>query len=133
MRRHHEGILGNKRYFIIALLTGALAWQAGQSSAQIATLTDGNSSAQVNVGTSQGMFNWFVDGQSELAQQWFWYRVGPAGGELPINAISGPSFSQADARDLTTIYNNGLYSVEVDYKLTGGLAGSGQADIGERG
>src|SRR5882762_3414422 len=101
-----------------------------QTQAQIITLTDQNSVAQVNTASSAGMFNWFVDGQNQLAQQWFWYRVGLTA-EHAINTISAPSITTPDARTLYVTYNNGAYSVEVDYVLTGQTPGSGQVDIRE--
>lgn len=115
----------------VAALLAAVAFQTQPVSGQIITLQDQNSVAQVNVGSSAGMFNWHVDGVNQLAQQWFWYRVGSVGGELPINTLSAPVVVTPDARTLYTTYNNGAFSIEVDYTLTGGLAGSGVADIGE--
>ena len=44
------------------------------------TLTDLNSSAQINDASQNGMFNWTVNGVNQLAQQWFWYRTGSTGG-----------------------------------------------------
>jgi hypothetical protein len=112
------------------IIASALAAPARQSQAAIITLVDNNSVAQVDNGSSAGMFNWSVDGQNQLAQQWFWYRVGN-NPEASINTISAPTITTPNARTLYTTYNNGAFSVEVDYSLTGGLAGSGHSDIGE--
>jgi hypothetical protein len=98
--------------------------------AQIQNLLNNNSVASIDPTSSAGMFNWSVDGQNQLAQQWFWYRVGNAA-EAPINAISAPSIIRPDAKTAYITYNNGSYSVEIDYVLTGQSAGSGQADIRE--
>jgi hypothetical protein len=105
--------------------------QVAPISAQIITLTDQNSIAQVNAATQAGMFNWLVDGQDQLAQQWFWYRVGPTSAESAINTISAPVVTTPNARSLTLLYANSTLSVQVDYLLTGGAAGSGQSDISE--
>jgi hypothetical protein len=120
------------RFLHLGIIVSALAASALQSRAQIVTLSDNNSIAQINPGSQAGMFNWSVEHQSQLAQQWFWYRVGPAGPEHSIDTISAPSINLFNGtRGLSTTYNNGAYSVEVDYSLTGGLAGSGYSDIGE--
>lgn len=117
-----------------ALLAGVvcLAFQAivTQSEAQTYTLTDNNSRVQIDVGTQTGMYTWSVDGQDQLYQQWFWYRVG-TNAEQAISTISAPTVTTNDARTLYTSYNNGQYGVEVDYMLTGFSAGSGISDIGE--
>jgi hypothetical protein len=125
---------GSRLCILSAIAIGVvctLLASARQSHAQIITLSDNNSSAQVNVGSSAGMFNWFVDGQNQLAQQWFWYRVGNANPEASIDTISAPTISTPNARALYAIFSNASFSVETDYLLTGGLAGSGHSDIGE--
>jgi len=71
-----------------------------------------------------------VDGVQNLQQQWFWYRVG-LNPEAPIDTISAPTIVRPDAKTAYVTYNNGAYSVEIDYVLTGQTAGSGQADIRE--
>jgi len=100
--------------------------------AQIVTLTDNNSIAQIDTGSSAGMFNWSVlnGGQyvPNLSQQWFWFRVGNSGPEHPINTISAPTIQTPDARTLYTRYNNGSYGVSVSYLLTGYSPGHAGAD-----
>lgn len=77
------------------------------------------------------MFSWKVDGQQQLNQQWFWYRIGNSSPESSINTISAPSPTTPDARTLYTTYNNGAYGVQVIYFLTGQSPGSGQSQINE--
>lgn len=108
----------------------ALALFCQFSQAQVVVLNHNNSSASINTGTSAGMFNWTVDGQNVLGQQWFWFRVG-LNAEAPINTISAPTITTPDARTLYTSYFNGSYGVQVDYLLTGFSAGSGNSDIAE--
>ena len=99
------------------LLAAVVSFQlVSQAPAQIVTLTDNNSIARVNTGTSAGMFDWLVDGQDQLAQQWFWYRVGSlvTTPESPINSISAPTISMPSVRQLTTTYANNAFSVQVD-------------------
>jgi hypothetical protein len=117
--------------FGLAAFVIAVCGLVSQSEAQIVTLTDNNSTAQINVGSSDGMFNWFVDGNDYLAQQWFWYRVGSVGPETPINTISAPNLSNPDPRVLFVTYSNTQFNVKVGYLLTGSSPGSGQSDMGE--
>jgi hypothetical protein len=77
------------------------------------------------------MFAWSVDGTNQLKQQSFFYRAGSAGAEAPIYLISAPTLSTPNARTLYQSYDNGSYRVEVDYTLTGGALGSGQAGLQE--
>jgi len=48
------------------------------ASAQIVTLTSGNSSSQIDLGSQTGMFNWIIDGVNVLNQQSFFFRTNPA-------------------------------------------------------
>jgi len=119
------------------LVASSLAFLAAALStrAQIVTLVDGNSSATVNLDSAAtpnglGMTNWSIAGINNLAQQWFWYRVGSSGPENPINTIGGLTFSTPNARTLYATYNNGAYGVTINYLLTGS-ASSLSADISE--
>src|SRR5438105_5854148 len=111
------------RLIILALAFVAVALQTG---AQIIPLVHNNASALVNVGNQQGMFNWTVDGQNQLNQQWFWYRVGN-NAEASIDTISAATISGQDANHVNTSYFNGAYGVQVNYTLTGFSPGSGQS------
>jgi len=115
----------------LLLTTFALAGLADSSEAQIITMSDANSVVQVNTGTQQGMFNWSVDGVNQLNQQWFWYRVGAGGPQFSIDTISPAGIAPQNASSVFTTYANAQLSVEVDYTLTGGTAGSGQSGMGE--
>lgn len=108
----------------LAILSLALHGAVWQGQAQVITLSHNNSIAQIDLSNpnpaSVGMFNWSVQGQSELRQQWFWFRVGNTP-EQPINTISPPVFSTfLGSRGLSTTYGNAAFSLEVDYQLTGG-------------
>ncbi len=111
----------------------ALACSLSLSSAQIVTLADGTSVAQVNVGSQAGMFNWLVQGQNVLNQQWFWFRVGSTGPQASIDTISAPTITLYNGtRGLTTSYANQMFSLSVDYLLTGGsLVGVGQTAVSD--
>lgn len=114
----------------LAIIAGAaLASQA------VVVLTDNNSTAMVDPNTQNGMFHWDIQGQNQLQQQWFWYGIDG----LPVHSIdtiSAPVVGIVSAREMTTTYvSPGLFSVGIDYLLTGGaLVAAGQhanADIGE--
>lgn len=101
--------------------------------AQITTLSSGTSVAQVNPNSQAGMFSWAVQGQNQLAQQWFWYRIGN-NAEQSIDTIGTPVVSTfSGTRGLSTVYTSaGQFSVQVDYLLTGGaVVGNGQTAVSD--
>jgi len=116
-----------------------LAWLAtlfflahiGTASAQIYTLSSGNSSAVIDTAGQAGMDNWSVDGQNQLNQQWFWYRVGSSGPEASINALGTPAAITYGAGILDTTYTAPQFTLAVNYALTGGALGSGATDLAE--
>lgn len=116
---------------LLALLALAPA-QAG-----IYTIADGNSVASVDTSSQSGMFNWTVDGVSSLFQQWFWYRVGPTGGESSIDTLTeisaGTSNGNLDPSHerLNVLYAGAGFTIGLDFILAGGAPGSGVADIAE--
>ena len=114
--------------FILSVASAVALCSSSQ--AQIQTLADNNSFADINPNNQAGMFDWFVDGQNQLFQQWFWYRVG-LNPEASIDTISAPVIQRPNLKTAYITYNNGAYSVEVDYVLTGQAPGSGQASITE--
>ncbi len=109
-------------------LAFGLAFQAGAQ-----TLTSGNSSALLDPASQAGMYNWSVDGQNQLYQQWFWYRVG-ATAQKSIDTISAPVVTPVNASTLTTTYTDsqGRFNLSIKYSLSGGALGSGTADIAEQ-
>ena len=117
-----------------ALVTAAFVFLPGKSMAQNYTLSDGGSTATLNLGAGTGnlgMNSWTVlNGQNQLNQQWFWYSVNGSAPQ-PINTIGGLSVTPNGANDLTVTYQNSLLSVNVDYTLNGNGASSGSADIME--
>ena len=68
---HMNTALPKKAFFTgLAALVLCACGLVSQSQADIINLTNKNSSAQIDTGSQAGMFNWFVDGQDQLAQQW---------------------------------------------------------------
>jgi hypothetical protein len=99
-------------------------------------LSDNNSVAQVNPNSQAGMFDWMLQGQNVLQQQWFWYGIGNSA-VRSIDTINAPTAVQASSRELLITYGiPGSLSVAVDYLLTGGTivgstGGNLNSDIGE--
>jgi hypothetical protein len=106
------------------LLSGVL------SHADTIVLTNGNSGATVDLGSSAGMNSWAVEGQNQLHQQWFWYRVG-SGLAQPINMIGEANYTTTGTDFLSTTYSSALFNLTVEYTLAGGTFGSGAANIQE--
>jgi len=96
--------------------------------AAVYTLNDNNSTAIIDADNQSGMFSWTVDGQDQLNQQWFWYRVGN-GLAASIDTISASALIYNDANTLITSYTHNDFVLQITYILTGGGAGSGDADI----
>jgi hypothetical protein len=113
----------------ILLLIG-LGLQAFNTGAAGYLLTDAASYVSIDPGSQAGVEGWNVDGNSELNQQWFWYRPGP-GVAHSIDTISAPVVTQPNARTLDTKYASSQFSLEVVYSLVGGVENSGAADLGE--
>jgi hypothetical protein len=98
--------------------------------AQPVTLTDAGSSATIDLLSGAGMNNWSVLGQNQLMQQWFWYRT-DNGVAQPINTIGGLTYNLYNNNEVDAIYQNSQLSIEIDYLLSGGGVGSGNADMTE--
>ncbi len=92
-------------------------------------LTNDGSTATINLSSSAGMNSWDVLGQSQLAQQWFWYSVN-GGVAQSIDTIGGLTYSVSpDDNSLTASYQNATLSVGITYTLQGSGVGSGSADM----
>ena len=122
----------------VPLLGGLFAAVAPQrADAALLTLIDGNSSADFDTAASANNYNWFVDGNDKLAQQAFWYRIGPAGPESSVHTLSiglqGLTDGNFDGNSDTLFvrYNGAGFRIETTYTLRGGTPGSGASDMGE--
>jgi len=130
----YKGFSLMRRGCLLALSAGACAGLICQSEAQV-VLTDHNSTAIVDPTSQAGMFHWDIQGQNQLQQQWFWYGI-DGNPVRSIDTISAPAITLIGTREMTTTYiTPGVFSVGIDYLLTGGTAmAAGQhanADIGE--
>lgn len=128
--------------FISALLAAAgVSAVVSTAQAQLATLTDGNASAQFDPGTSAGNFNWFVNNNDYLAQQWFWIRATGDTSERPISSLNktfqNSTNTNADPGldTLNLHYVDSLtaarYSVDTTFTLRGGPGTQISSDIAE--
>jgi hypothetical protein len=95
-------------------------------------LTDRNSTVGLDLSTAAGLNFWGVDGVNQANQQGFWYRIGSSGPESPLSQITAaPTVTQANARQLSALYANPQYGVQVSYMLAGQSAGSGRSGLTE--
>ncbi|MFZ0828695.1 MAG: PEP-CTERM sorting domain-containing protein [Verrucomicrobiia bacterium] len=85
----------------------------------------------INTSSQQGMYSWTVEGQQQLAQQWFWYRIGSSGGESSIDTISAPVNNLLSGNILQSTYANSTLSASILYSLVGGSPTSGASDLSE--
>jgi hypothetical protein len=111
-----------------ALVASGVLLLPGNGVAQLVTLSDGGSSATLDLGSSAGMNNWSVSGNNQLNQQWFWYRT-DGGVAAPINTIGGLTYTLTGNNQVNAKYQNSTLSVAIQYILTG--TGPGSADMTE--
>jgi hypothetical protein len=121
--------------FGVALLSLTVA----ATRSEAITLTHNNSVVQINDGTDPnelpGMWSWTVDGEEQMFQQWFWYRIGNdplTDREFSIDTLD-LDFSGALGNVAMTNYDDATTGLQVSitYVLTGGTAGSGQSHVTE--
>ncbi|MCK4624105.1 MAG: PEP-CTERM sorting domain-containing protein [Phycisphaerae bacterium] len=118
---------------IIVMMTGTATLAAD------VVLTDRNATATFDLESSAGMKGWTVDGTDHLFQQWFWYRIGNAGGESSIDTlgldIGWPTDTDGDGQCehlfVRYVDQAGNFKIEIDFELMGGTNGSGTSDLAE--
>jgi hypothetical protein len=115
---------------------------AGTSSAAVVTLSDRNSTLNVDPDSQAGVSDWTVSGTDHLAQQWFWYRIGNTA-EASIDTLF-KSFQSVNNIDpdagneiLTVVYRNNadanLATFQITLTLTlQGTNIAGDSDLGEQ-
>ena len=111
-------------------LCGLLPISAGALS--IYTLSNGNSSMNINVASSKGAYDWIVDGRDQLNQDWFSFRIGKNGPETSINSIGSPKVHQPTGSTLDAIYSNRQLSVQVLTSLMGDAPGTETAGFSDQ-
>ena len=135
-------VVSPRRKFIfgLAFMSLALHGFVWQGQAQI-TLSHRNSTATIDPFSQAGMLHWDIQGQNQLAKQWFWYSLGPGAGgpTASIDTISAPVITPGvgslTGRYVDITYGNAAFNVSVEYLLTGGaVVGANQvgtADLNE--
>ncbi|HVV00958.1 MAG TPA: PEP-CTERM sorting domain-containing protein [Verrucomicrobiae bacterium] len=130
----NNSFLHFRRWFLpgVAAVCCALTAQA-----QNVTLTSGNSQATINLsavggGTgTAGMNSWTINGQNQLEQQWFWFRVGDdSTGQHSLDSLGTPSYTYT-GNVLDAVYTGVGFNIEVSYTLNGGTPGNWDSDISE--
>jgi hypothetical protein len=122
--------------FCLAIL-GLSGLIAQPLQAGIFTLVDDNSAVDFDTANSGNAVNWRVDGQDQLFQQAFWYRIGNVAESsvhgLPIltEGTTDTNFD-GDHENLYVQYGGAGFNIEINYSLDGGAPGSGASDMGEQ-
>ena len=114
------------------LLSGGLPLAIALASRLAACeLTNGNSVVLINSTSSAGMYEWTVDGVSELYQQSFWFRVGNTGPQTPVYSLNNLTNIQTTSTAATTENANRQLDFSILYTLTGGATNSGSSRLTE--
>jgi len=104
---------------------------------EIITLEDLNSRAQFEPNSADGQFNWVIDGVDYLVKQWFWFRIGPDGGERPVSTLPLTGVKVLDSNfhpgpdTLFAQYTGEGLLMTLGFVLTGSHDGSRTSDIAE--
>ena len=129
----------------ITIATLVLGWLAAPAAADTFWLYDNASEARVHDDSDLGMDIWVVDQPDGadlniIQRQWFWYRTETMDAEAPLHALDPDPFHLLTDTDGDTEMDNLLLrytedatglTAEVNYRLMGGTAFSGRADIAE--
>lgn len=114
-------------FYRLLILAGSFAAVGSQAADYTlshtgATALNKPTSIDINTVTGAGIYNWNAAGVSQLNYHWFYYRVGAVGPEAPIQNINNsPTVVYTPAaRALDLTYDNGSYSVQTSFQLTGG-------------
>jgi hypothetical protein len=91
-------------------------------------LSDGNSIVDISPNTQAGIYNWTIDGQDILAQQWFWYRVGAGPGQNSLDTLPS-TITQLSPSIATASYTGTSFVVSLTISLIGSTPGSGNSDL----
>ena len=115
-----------------------MSLQAASAGAiQAIQLVDNASTVLIDPGSQAGMSQWNVSGVNQLAQQWFWYRVGNTGPESSIYTLGAPFVGLSDTNfdgqpDTAYIrYIGEQLEAELTFTLSGANQGVARSDIAE--
>lgn len=93
------------------------------------TLTSGNSVAQIDATSQDGVFSWTVEGVEQLYQQWFWVRRGATGPQVSLDRLGAPVGLAVSQNTATVNYQTAGLNVELAFTLIGGTTGSFASDL----
>jgi hypothetical protein len=93
---------------VFAAAFGLSLWAAGRAQATLVTLSDLNSTVNIDTGSQAGVYNWTVDGTDHLFQQWFWYRIGSTGPESSIDTLTQTAITPGTNTLSVTYAGSGL-------------------------
>jgi hypothetical protein len=121
--------------FLLAIIViGGLA--VSNAPAALVTLSDANSTLDMDTASSGGEYNWVIDSVDVLSRQWFWYRIGTSGAATSIDLISAtPTILTADTAPnagndlMQMVYENSMLKVTLLSSLAGGQVGSGSSTL----
>src|SRR5262245_23066280 len=109
MKGPRERLRSRKVRFLAATVP-VVAVLVANLSAGGATLSDKNSTINMNLNSSAGMTDWLVDGVDQLNQQWFWFRIG-SGPQFDISTLGAPTITTLGTKQLTALYQTPQYGV----------------------
>lgn len=100
--------------------------------ADVMTLTNQNSTVQLDPASQAGVYNWIIDGKNVVYQQWFWMRAGAATEEIPVDSshLTLTGETAAGGHGLLGYAGSG-YTVTFRFNLVGGGTGTNASDLSE--
>jgi len=123
---------------LMVMCVCALFMMSPPSSAVVVTLTDLASTADfaINTGSGDSFYDWIVDGEDELALEWFYVSIKTGSDWSTPQALGGGSYTYSThtttADSLDVDYNlGGGASIKLEFDLTGSSAGVKKSDIDE--
>ena len=110
---------------VCAVGLASVFFSASVAQAQPYVLTDLNTTVGIDPSSQAGVYQWDVNGVSHLNRQWFWYRLGPTGGEssldtLPLLVNSFVPSTPLNGLDVT--YTGNGFTLDIDISIAGGTA-----------
>jgi hypothetical protein len=125
-KRGAPAVAGSALALALGLALGALG-AAAPAHAVPVTLQDGSAVVTVDPSSPDGVSGWAVNGVTHLRTQWFWLRVGDAGPEASIDALTETARlasdtdadGQADTLFLALADPAQRFTMELRWSLTG--------------
>jgi len=93
-------------------------------------LTDGNSIVAISTESELGTFFWALEGDNQIFQQWFWFRIGDDGPETSLNKLE--LLPQENTTNiLISNFTDGDLQIDVVWELKGNSPTFGSATLHE--